>query len=504
MEEVTNAVEKMDISANGATAGASGEEAKTQGVVQQDEVVSEDKSLKEAAAEEGKATKGDKPKEAAAEEVKPKDEASAEEVKPKETAAEEEKPKETAAEEEKPKETAAEEEKPKETAAEEEKPKETAAEEEKPKETAPQEEVKAIEETKAPEELKPADVVSDSNAANEAEEPKEAAAAEKPSVEGAAAAAAAAGEPAVRTIEDVVNDALKGAADAENISEAVKQAYVEAATGAPNAECCEARLLLLNKLQGLETKQAEFEAQMDTELMKIKHSWQSKFAGLWEERRAALVEGASAEGKYGTKTFPKFWLRVLQNFPRTKAMIQEEDEDALSYIEDITWKYQDGHTFELTFVFSENPYFEQRELTKLVVVEVTRAVPTLNSMPGTEIKWKTGKDLTKNVITKKQRNKKTKETRTVTQIVDKDSFFSFFKSYTVPDREVMETMGEEEVAELELNVDTDYYVATGIKDKLIPYAAGWFMGDEVDESAESSDSDEDDSSEEDDSDEGSD
>eukprot|EP00918_Siedleckia_nematoides_P008224 GHVU01017823.1.p1 GENE.GHVU01017823.1~~GHVU01017823.1.p1 ORF type:complete len:487 (+),score=182.33 GHVU01017823.1:102-1562(+) len=486
MEEVTNAVEKMDISANGATAGASGEEAKTQGVVQQAEVVGEDENAKEAAAEE--ATKDDKPKEAAAEEVKPKDEASAEEVKPKD---------EASAEEVKPKDEAS---------AEEVKPKETAAEEEKPKETAPQEEVKAIEETKAPEELKPADVVSDSNAANEAEEPKEAAAAEeeKSSVEGAAAAAAATGEPPVRTIEDVVNDALRGADDAENISEAVKQAYVEAATGAPNAECCEARLLLLNKLQGLETKQAAFEAQMDGELMKIKHAWQSKFAGLWEERRAALVDGVSAEGKYGTKTFPKFWLRVLRNFPRTKAMIQEEDEDALSYIEDITWKYQDGHTFELTFVFSENPYFEQRELTKLVVVEVTRAVPTLNSMPGTEIKWKTGKDLTKNVITKKQRNKKTKETRTVTQIVDKDSFFNFFKSYTVPAREVMETMGEDEVAELELNVDTDYYVATGIKDKLIPYAAGWFMGDEVDESAESSDSDEDDSSEEDDSDEGSD
>ena len=47
---------------------------------------------------------------------------------------------------------------------------------------------------------------------------------------------------------------------------------------------------------------------------------------------------------------------------------------------------------------------------------------------GTEIKWKEGKNLTKKSVTKKQKNKKTGKSRTVTKEVDCESFFSFFKT----------------------------------------------------------------------------
>lgn len=54
---------------------------------------------------------------------------------------------------------------------------------------------------------------------------------------------------------------------------------------------------------------------------------------------------------------------------------------------------------------------------------------------GTEINWKEGKDITKKTVTKKQKNKKTGKTRTVTKTVDADSFFTFFKSIDAKDDE---------------------------------------------------------------------
>ena len=50
----------------------------------------------------------------------------------------------------------------------------------------------------------------------------------------------------------------------------------------------------------------------------------------------------------------------------------------------------------------------------------------LKEVKGTAIEWMEGKDPTKKKIKKKQKHKKTGETRTVVKTVDADSFFNIF------------------------------------------------------------------------------
>ena len=52
---------------------------------------------------------------------------------------------------------------------------------------------------------------------------------------------------------------------------------------------------------------------------------------------------------------------------------------------------------------------------------------------GTVIDWKDGKDLTKKKIKKKQKNKKTGETRTIIKTVPADSFYNVFESIKAPE-----------------------------------------------------------------------
>ena len=52
---------------------------------------------------------------------------------------------------------------------------------------------------------------------------------------------------------------------------------------------------------------------------------------------------------------------------------------------------------------------------------------------ATEIQWKEGKNITRKTVEKKQKNKKTGKTRTITKEVDSESFFNFFKSVTPKD-----------------------------------------------------------------------
>lgn len=75
---------------------------------------------------------------------------------------------------------------------------------------------------------------------------------------------------------------------------------------------------------------------------------------------------------------------------------------------------------------------------------------------GTVIEWEQGKDLTKKEIKKKQKNKKTGQSRVVTKIVEAESFFNIFGSVAVSEQEDLEadeevkqklTLGNEEERE---------------------------------------------------------
>ena len=89
---------------------------------------------------------------------------------------------------------------------------------------------------------------------------------------------------------------------------------------------------------------------------------------------------------------PKFWGNNICE-PSTSAFTAwEEDEEALHYLtrvevtefEDVTSGYR------IDFYFDENPHFENKVLSK----EYRRNESDHLSSKSTEIKWKSGKDLT--------------------------------------------------------------------------------------------------------------
>jgi nucleosome assembly protein 1-like 1 len=92
---------------------------------------------------------------------------------------------------------------------------------------------------------------------------------------------------------------------------------------------------------------------------------------------------------------------------------------------------------------------------------------------GSKIEWKSEKDLTVKIETKKQRHKGTKETRTVKKTVPCDSFFNFFKPLQPPSEEEDEDDLPEDFEE---KIEMDYEMGEALKEKIIPRAIDWFTG----------------------------
>jgi nucleosome assembly protein 1-like 1 len=77
----------------------------------------------------------------------------------------------------------------------------------------------------------------------------------------------------------------------------------------------------------------------------------------------------------------------------------------------------------------ENDFFKPEFLSVSLEYE---AEDQIKEIKGTTIEWLEGKDPTKKKIKKKQKHKKTGETRTVVKTVDADSFFNVFKDRKAP------------------------------------------------------------------------
>merc|ERR1712230_318566 len=88
------------------------------------------------------------------------------------------------------------------------------------------------------------------------------------------------------------------------------------------------------------------------------------------------------------------------------------------------------------------------------------------------IDWKTGKDLTVRIESKKQRNKNTKQTRVVKKTVPTESFFNFFSPPLAPTEE-----DDDAASDIEERLELDYQLGEDIKEKLIPRAIDWFTGE---------------------------
>ncbi|XP_037341118.2 protein SET isoform X1 [Pungitius pungitius] len=119
---------------------------------------------------------------------------------------------------------------------------------------------------------------------------------------------------------------------------------------------------------------------------------------------------------------PNFWVTTFVNHPQVSALLGEEDEEALHYLSRVeVTEFEDIKSgYRIDFYFDENPYFENKALSKEFNVNESGDPVSKSS----EIKWKAGKDLTKR--TGQTSNKAGKKR----QHEEPESFFTWFTDHS--------------------------------------------------------------------------
>ncbi|KAJ1960064.1 hypothetical protein GGI12_004003 [Dipsacomyces acuminosporus] len=89
---------------------------------------------------------------------------------------------------------------------------------------------------------------------------------------------------------------------------------------------------------------------------------------------------------------PKFWLTCLEKHPIITSLIELEDAEAISYLENVEIERSSANpiNYKIVFVFGENPYFTNDKLVKEFDFTDKGNIKVVNH----KISWKEGKDLT--------------------------------------------------------------------------------------------------------------
>ncbi|KAL8755422.1 MAG: hypothetical protein Q9199_003645 [Rusavskia elegans] len=281
-------------------------------------------------------------------------------------------------------------------------------------------------------------------------------------------------------------------------------------------------------LKGVQKEHSKLEVQFQEEVLQLEKKYFAKFSPLYE-KRAKIVNGAtepteeevkageSADGEEEESAkaespedqeananlagIPEFWLSAMKNQVSLAELITARDEAALKLLTDIRMEYLEKPGFRLIFEFAENEFFTNKQMTKTYYYQEESGYGgdfIYDHAEGDKINWRTDKDLTVTVESKKQRNKNTKQTRVVKKTVPTESFFNFFDPPKEPS-----TDDNDAASDVEERLELDYQLGEDIKEKLIPRAIDWFTGEalqfeELDDELEEGDYEDDDDEDEDD------
>ena len=273
-------------------------------------------------------------------------------------------------------------------------------------------------------------------------------------------------------------------------------------------------------LKGVQKEHAKLEGEFQEEVLQLEKKYFAKYTPIYE-KRAKIVNGtaepneaeikageqddAVAEGEAGKAEpaedskdvdglagIPEFWLSAMKNQVSLADLITNTDEAALKFLTDIRMEYLDQPGFRLIFEFADNEFFSNKSIKKTYFYQEESGYGgefIYDHAEGDKIDWKTGKDLTVRIESKKQRNKSrsipmaivsgqansrsdTKQTRVVKKTVPTESFFNFFDPPKAPDAD-----DEEADPDVEERLELDYQLGEDIKEKLIPRAIDWFTGE---------------------------
>merc|ERR1712166_1249795 len=123
----------------------------------------------------------------------------------------------------------------------------------------------------------------------------------------------------------------------------------------------------------------------------------------------------------------------------------------------------------ITFA-ADNGFFSNETLTVVLEFESEEEVKEIR---GTKIEWLEGMDVTQKKIKKKQKHKKTGETRTVVKTVDADSFFNLFKDRKITSDGLEDSEDENDARD---KMDEAQQTVEDFHDLLIPEALEYFLG----------------------------
>lgn len=177
----------------------------------------------------------------------------------------------------------------------------------------------------------------------------------------------------------------------------------------------------------------------------------------------------------GQKGIPDFWVRAIKANRLIWDQVKEKDQAVMEHLKHVETTQGEGDdknmTLQLKMVFSaDNDHFVPPVLETTLVYESEDKVKIIK---GTNIEWLEGKDPTKKKIKKKQKHKKTGETRTVVKTVDANSFFNIFTSRTIPDKTDVDSEEENDILD---KIDEVQQVVEDFHDLLVPEALEYYLG----------------------------
>lgn len=188
-------------------------------------------------------------------------------------------------------------------------------------------------------------------------------------------------------------------------------------------------------LKGVQKDHSKLEVQFQEEVLELEKKYFAKFSPLYE-KRAKIVNGLteptedevkageSADGEdeepakadspedekanANVTGIPEFWLSAMKNQVSLAELITDRDEAALKLLTDIRMEYLEKPGFRLIFEFAENEFFTNQVITKTYYYQEESGYGgdfIYDHAEGDKINWRTDKDLTVRVESKKQRNK---------------------------------------------------------------------------------------------------
>jgi len=170
---------------------------------------------------------------------------------------------------------------------------------------------------------------------------------------------------------------------------------------------------LQSALQEIDASQNEIDSlneKASNEINKVKQKYNKLKKPFFEKRNTVIAK------------VKNFWATAMVNHRNISPLIDKEEMDCLHFLKKLeVEEFEDIESgFRIKFYFDDNPYFEEDCLVK----EFHMSIITLDiTSTNTEIRWKTGMDLSK-----------FKENETLRRQLgfEPKNFFTWFLNYTTP------------------------------------------------------------------------